>query len=248
MSMNSLIKKTRAIIREKQSRLCVALDDTSADELLRLADLLGPKVCMLKTHIDIVEDFSPSVTRELQELSRKYNFLIFEDRKFADIGNTVESQYEKGVYHISSWADIVNAHTVSGPGTIQALRDAAKRVDKPRGLLLLAQMTPEGNLITEEYTRKSVEYAKMFPDFVAGFIGNGGDVSELKKLREMCGPDFLICAPGVKLGGGGDSRGQRYTTPEEVIAAGADVIIVGRGITEAADPLAEAEKYRFELS
>lgn len=241
--MNPLIEKTQAIIQEKQSRLCVALDYTSADELLRFANLLGPKVCMLKTHIDIVEDFSPRVTEELQELSYKHHFLIFEDRKFADIGKTVELQYEKGVYRISTWADMVNAHAVSGPGTIQALQDAAKRVDEPRGLLLLAQMTPVGNLITEEYTRKSVEYAKQFPDFVVGFIGNGGDVSELKKLREMCGPDFLICAPGVKLGGGGDNRGQRYTTPKDVIAAGADVIIVGRGITEAADPVAEANKY-----
>ncbi|MBI2426403.1 MAG: orotidine-5'-phosphate decarboxylase [Candidatus Kerfeldbacteria bacterium] len=241
--MNSLLQKTREIIESKKTRLCVALDYTSADELLRMAELLAPKVCMLKTHIDIVEDFSPRVTEQLQELAHKHSFLIFEDRKFADIGKTVELQYEKGVYHMSEWADIVNAHTVSGPGTIQALADGAARVNEPRGLLLLAQMTPEGNLITEEYTAKSVEYAKQFPDFVIGFIGNGGDVSELKKLREMCGSDFLICAPGVKLGGGGDARGQRYTTPKDVIAAGADVIIVGRGITEAKDPVTETEKY-----
>lgn len=241
--MNPLLQKTRDIIESKKTRLCVALDCTSADDVLRFADTLGPKVCMVKTHIDIVENFSPRVTEYLRELARKHNFLIFEDRKFADIGKTVTLQYEKGVYHMARWADIVNAHTISGPGTIQALEEAAKRVGEPRGLLILAQMTPEGNLITEEYTRKSVEYAKRFPGFVIGFIGNGGDVRQLKGLREMCGPDFLICAPGVKLSGGGDAHGQRYTAPEDVVAAGADIIIVGRGITEAADPSAEAEKY-----
>jgi orotidine-5'-phosphate decarboxylase len=67
---------------------------------------------LLKTHIDIILDFDQDLIEQLLLLSKHFDFMIFEDRKFADIGNTVKLQYSGGIYKISSWADVTNAHAV----------------------------------------------------------------------------------------------------------------------------------------
>lgn len=81
-----LAKELLSLMEEKKSNLCISADVTSSAELVALADTLGPYMCLLKTHVDILVDFEPSVVVRLQELATKHRFLIFEDRKFADIG------------------------------------------------------------------------------------------------------------------------------------------------------------------
>lgn len=223
-----------SLMDEKQTNLCVAADVITKKELLHLADLLGPEICVFKTHIDIVEDFDQDLVIQLQRLSEKHNFLIFEDRKFADIGKTVHLQYEKGVYHIADWAHITNAHTVAGPGSIEALK--AIGLSKGRGLLVLAEMTPKGTLAKGDYTDASIEMAKAHRDFVIGFITTRQLVDDLT---------FINMTPGVQLAEGGDAFGQQFATPVTVITKNkSDIIIVGRGITGSADSLIEAKKYR----
>ncbi len=238
--MNPIIDKVREIIKTKKSNLCVAADFTSAKKVLDLAEQIGDKICILKTHVDILEDFTPDFSKKLREIADRKNFLIFEDRKFADIGNTVSLQFGGGIYKVSEWADLINAHSIVGSGIVAGLQKANKR----SGLILLAQMTPEGNLFTEEYALETVRIAKENPDFVVGFIGSADQPEILQKIREAAGEEFVILTPGIKLATGGDDLGQTYNTPEKAIQTGADVIIVGRGIIQAEDPSLEAEKYR----
>jgi len=241
---NQVAKKLLKLMDEKKTNLALANDETNPEKFLALADNVGPEIAVLKTHIDVVENFTPKITEQLTSLAKKHNFLIFEDRKFADIGNTVQLQYKRGTYHIVEWADLVNAHIVPGPGLIEGLKKVADGYSQPRGLILLAQMSSKGNLATDQYTQKAVALADQYSDFVIGLIGNGGDVNELKKLTDLSGPEFIILTPGVKLGGGEDALKQQYATPADVIKAGSDVIIVGRGIYGADNPLAAAKKYR----
>lgn len=83
---NPAAKALLKCIDRKQTNLCVSVDVTNKQDLLDVCDAVGPNVCLVKTHIDIVEDFDMDLVDKLTELSIKHDFLIFEDRKFADIG------------------------------------------------------------------------------------------------------------------------------------------------------------------
>eukprot|EP00871_Galdieria_phlegrea_P004781 jgi/Galph1/5303/GphlegSOOS_G3961.1 len=229
---NKVGRRLFDVILKKQSNLAVAADVTTSKELLSLAEQVGPEICVFKTHVDIIQDWNDTVAEQLVHLARKHDFLIFEDRKFADIGNTVELQFREGVFHISRWADIVNAHIIAGPGTIEALSQDARHC----GVLLLAQMSSKDNLAVNEYTQKAIEFARQFEGSVFGFIS----------LGKIAGPNFVYFTPGVKLEEGGDKLGQQYNHPKTVIGIqGSDIAIVGRGIIHAADQRKAASTYRI---
>ena len=77
------------LISIKRSNLCISADVNSSSALLRLAEDVGDYICVLKTHADIIDDFSERTVKGLQEIARRKRFLIFEDRKFGDIGSTL---------------------------------------------------------------------------------------------------------------------------------------------------------------
>jgi uridine monophosphate synthetase len=231
---SDIAKRLLTLLDAKQTNLALSADVTSAKELLDLAESLGPEICVLKTHIDIISDFTPALTKRLRELADKHQFLIFEDRKFADIGNTVKHQFEGGVYRIADWADIVNAHSLPGPGIIEGLASATH--GKPRGLLLLAEMSSAGHLMDSRYQQQTLAMAEQYPGFTIGFITQHALSAD---------PQWINMTPGIQLQTGTDKLGQQYVTPEQAILENhTDIIIVGRGIVAASDKLAEAKRYR----
>jgi uridine monophosphate synthetase len=231
---NALAQQLFVLLDKKKTNLAFSADVTDCETLLTLADTIGPEICVLKTHVDILENFTPSFVHDLQALAKKHQFFIFEDRKFADIGSTVKNQYQGGIYHIADWADIINAHSLPGPGIVQGLREVG--LAKQRAVLLLAEMSSANHLFNEDYAQKTVRMAEDYADFVIGFISQ-------KKL--IADPRWIYMTPGVQLAEGQDSLGQQYVTPEKVIIENeSDIIIVGRGILQAADPLKAAKEYR----
>jgi len=232
--LNPMGRRLCQIISDKQTNLCLSADITHCAGLLKLADQIGSEICLLKTHVDILSDFDAHFITQLKALARKHTFLLFEDRKFADIGNTVKQQYAGGLYHIAEWADISNAHTVPGPSIIQALQ--AVGLTKQRGLLLLAEMSAMGSLACKGYTKASVNMAKDYPEFVMGFIAQ-------RQLSEN--PGLIHVTPGVHRDNVADSLGQQYISIEQAVTKNkTDIIIVGRGIYQSSNPLMEAKLYR----
>lgn len=233
--LNKSARRLCQLIAEKQSNLCFSADITDADVLLALLEKLGPEICLVKTHVDILTEFKPHFIPQLKALADKHQFLIFEDRKFADIGYTVKQQYAAGIYHIAKWADIINAHIIPGPGIIQGLREVG--LVKQRGLLLVAEMSSSGSLTGDAYTKASIAMAKQYPDFVMGFIAQ-------HQLTDN--PGLLHLTPGVQcVQIQADDLGQQYVSPKQAILQnGSDIIIVGRGIYQAQDPVAAAATYR----
>jgi uridine monophosphate synthetase len=235
VAQHPLSRRLFDIIRQKQSNLCVAIDLSSSAQILKLVDQIGPFICMVKLHVDVIDDFSTeSFVRPLQSLAEKHSLLIFEDRKFADIGNTVAKQYAGGVFRIQDWAHVVNAHIVGGPGVITGLKKVASDLTS-RACILVAQMSSEGNLATKSYIESAYQMANAHDDFVIGFI---------TQSRITADPQFIHFTPGVGLHAKGDKLGQNYATPEDAVKRGADVLIVGRGITEANDPSEAVQEYQ----
>lgn len=231
-----IAKRLFEISERKESRLCVAADVYSSEKLLSLANKVGPFTCVLKVHADTVDDWTMETATQLSALSLKHQFLLFEDRKFADIGNTVVAQISGGHYRISKWADIVNAHAISGPGVVDSFRQALTGSERSIGLLLVAQMSSKENLIDENYTKRCVQLAQENQDVCIGFIG--------QERLDSCGK-LLVMTPGVQLKQGSDALGQQYNTLKHVLGhKGSDFIIVGRGVYAAADPAAAACQYQ----
>jgi orotidine-5'-phosphate decarboxylase len=124
-------------------------------------------------------------------------------------------------------------HAVPGPGIIKALTTEAKKIEKPRGGLLLVEMSSAGNLCTPDYQKGALPMARDYKDFIVGFIA-------MRPVEE----GFLTLTPGVQIGSKGDSLGQTYRDPRDVVREGSDIIIVGRGITGAKDVVATATTYQ----
>lgn len=200
---------------------------------------------MVKTHIDTLKDFSPATVTELQRLSVKHDFMIFEDRKFTDIGNTVKDQYAGGIFQIYEWAHIVNCLVNPGPGIVQALEQVIQHGGKEdRGVLILAEMTSKGSTCTGAYTKASVDIARQFPATVMGWVAT----RELSQHTDSTieDEDFVVFTTGVNISSKGDALGQQYQTPTTAMAGGSDFLIIGRGIYAATDPVEATRQYQRE--
>jgi uridine monophosphate synthetase len=237
---NSLTRKLVQTMKKKRTNIVLSLDVEESSNFFTVLDAIADEIAMVKTHIDILKDFSVSFINDLIAFCSERHLHLFEDRKFADIGNTVRLQYRSGVYRISDWAEFVTVHLIAGSSILKGLFDGLE----DRSSFLLARMSSRDNLISEDYTRKVLEIGRNNPNVVSGFIGHGANETEIGLLKKKIPAGFLLLMPGVQLAAKGDALGQTYITPEVAVRGGADCVIVGRGITHAPHPADAAREYR----
>ncbi|MFL2953283.1 MAG: orotidine-5'-phosphate decarboxylase [Euryarchaeota archaeon TMED192] len=237
----------RSSMEERGTRVILAADFFTISEISHILNEVGSHICMLKTHVDGIHDFD--LDRWMNEVvgpAREMGVLMFEDRKFADIGYVSKIQM-LGHQRIAEWADVVTAHRISGPDIVEGIHEAWRECGRKGSVAILAQMSSSGNLLDEEYCKKVVESCRGI-DGVCGFIGNGSNSSNISELRGLVGSAKMILTPGINLNSAEARMGQRYGHPREAIAAGSDAVIVGSGIIRNADPLGAAKKYAEETA
>jgi orotidine 5'-phosphate decarboxylase subfamily 1 len=237
-----IARKFMEIAYKKQSLVVLAADKSTMKELNQLIDDVGDHISALKTHVDLIDDWSKESWNGFISKAKEKELLIFEDRKHGDIGKIARDQMG-GIYDSQSWADLITAHLISGPSVLDGMKEAWDSVGKEGGVLILAQMSSEGNLLEiPGYTDAVIEIGKKHP-ICFGFIGNGSRPNELSELRSKVGESKMIWTPGINLKIGDAKLGQRYGNPEDAILAGSDAIIIGSGIHNSENPKEMAKKY-----
>ena len=232
----------RSYMASRRTRVVLAADHTTISEISHTLLQAGPSICMLKTHVDGVVDFE--YTRWMNEViqpAREMGILIFEDRKFADIGHVSKIQM-LGHQRIAAWADIVTAHRISGPDIIDGIHAAWEEMGRRGSILVLAQMSSSENFLDASYTKKTVASCVGLSG-VCGFIGNGSNPMSISSLRDAVGPEKLILTPGINFDSSQSVMGQRYGHPTEAIRSGADAVIVGSGIIRSGSVSNAAAQY-----
>lgn len=223
------------IVKTKETNLIFSADVTSKAELLDLAEKTGEHICALKTHIDIVNDFDQDLIDQLKAISKKHNFLLFEDRKFSDIGNTVKHQFISKHYNIPSWADLVTVHLTAGASLVEAMADSGK-LDET-ALIAIVGLSSSDTLTDLAYIQRAMEIVNDKKKYFSGIV------AQHDLLGDEAG--LLQFTPGINISSKGDKHGQTYNTPQKAFQDKAtDIMIVGRGIYRAEDPVAAAIAYK----
>lgn len=224
---HSKAKKLLEIALEKKSNLIASADVLTTKELHEFAEKTGPHIVALKTHMDVITDFDYDQTIiPLIDIAAKHNFLLMEDRKFADIGNTQDLQYSYGMYKISNWADLITSHVIGGYSSLDYFHNC--------GVIAILGMSSEGTLTDKNYRDEATKIAQSHPNIIGGVAQN--------ELPE----ELLLFTPGVNMETSGDGKGQQYNTPDHVFRnLHTDFIIVGRGIYKAENPEQAALSYKI---
>ena len=215
----------------------VALDFDSKEKTLAFLDRFTEEKPFVKIGMELFYAEGPSVVREIRARGHK----IFLDLKLHDIPNTVK----KAMAALSALdVDIVNVHAAGTGAMMSAALAGLTRPDGTRPLLIAVTQltsTDQDMLEKELWIEKPMEEVVLHYAEIASIVGLDGVVCsplEAGSIHERCGKNFLTVTPGVRFAGGDAGDQKRITTPAKARELGSDYIVVGRPITQAADPVA----------
>lgn len=231
------------------SRTIIALDFSSREEVISFLKQFDEPV-YVKIGMELTYACGLDIVKEVKAMGHK----IFLDLKLHDIPNTVKG----GMKNLAALGvDIVNCHCGGGIAMMKAAKEGliagtpeGKEVPKLIGVTILTSTSREimnNELgIEGEVLDTVVHYAKNAKE--AGLDGVVCSVLEARAIHEACGDDFLTVTPGIRLAGNSVDDQKRVATPEFANEQGCDMIVVGRSITKAENPVETYKMIEKEIS
>ena len=232
-------------MQDPRQRLIVALDVSSAAAARKIVAAVGDSALTYKVGMQLYTAEGPSVVRELVASGHR----VFLDLKYHDIPNTVGSAVREAA---QLGVNMLTVHASGGAKMLRAAAEAANSQALPPLVLAVTVLTSlDDSDLNKQGVRGSVVDQVLRLAALALSNGCKGVVAsahEASALRQELGRDFTIVTPGVRPAGSGHADQVRVVTPGEAMASGATYIVVGRPITEAADPAAEARSILGQIT
>ena len=212
-------------------RVAVALDTSDRQEVDRWCRFFGPRVGVLKVGLEAFARWGPPALEE----ARGHAAAVFADLKLHDIPNTVAGAVGalRGL-----GVDYLTVHAGGGPVMLGAAAEAAAGEIRLLAVTLLTHLDRESLVVLGlpgEGPERALRWARMAR--AAGAAGAVCSPKEVADLRRALPPPFTLVTPGIRptnLPDGDDQR--RVASPEDALAAGSDLLVIGRPLTRAADP------------
>jgi orotidine-5'-phosphate decarboxylase len=222
-----------------RERLIVALDVPSLDAALRLADSIAPYVGRFKVGLELFSRSGPECIRLLAERAP-----VMLDLKLHDIPATVSRAAEALA---ALEVEMITLHAGGGTRMMREAAAAAPKVKLLAVTLLTSLDKAELNQLGITGDVKEVVAKRATLAVTNGCAGVVTSPREASMLRRLLGPKPLIVTPGVRPQGCDEGDQKRTATPREAIAAGADLVVVGRPIRDAANPAEAARNIVNEI-
>jgi orotidine-5'-phosphate decarboxylase len=228
-----------------QNPVFVALDTPDLNKALALASALRPYVGGLKVGFEFLTALGPAAVREIVATGVP----VFADTKFHDIPNTVGAAARE-VARLG--AAVFNVHASGGTAMMRAAAEEARAVNPKVKIIAVTVLTSLDDSDLEAVgqrgpaTDQVVRLAALAKE--SGLDGVVCSSLEIALIRRACGPDFMLVVPGIRLAGGDMTDQKRVMTPSQAARAGADILVIGRPILAAPDPVAAARAIAAELS
>jgi orotidine-5'-phosphate decarboxylase len=215
-------------------KIIVALDYPIATPALALADKLEPALCRLKVGKELFTVTGPALLEKLMHRG----FEIFLDLKFHDIPNTT-AQACKAAAGLGVW--MVNVHALGGRKMLEAAREAiANSAHRPKliAVTMLTSMAQQ-DLAEIGINAKLADMVLRLATLASDCALDGVVCSALEAelLRKHCGNEFCLVTPGIRPAHANLDDQSRVMNPKAAMQAGSSYLVIGRPITQAADPL-----------
>jgi orotidine-5'-phosphate decarboxylase len=226
-------------------KIIIALDYADATSALNLVAELDPKLCRLKVGKELFTAVGPQLVEKLTDKG----FGVFLDLKFHDIPNTVAKACEVAS-KLGVW--MLNVHASGGLAMMQAAREGVAKSGHSPLLIAVTVLTSMDQAalnqvgVDGDVQDQVLKLARLTQQ--AGLDGVVCSAQEAAILRKALGKEFLLVTPGIRPANANTGDQSRVVTPSDALRSGASYLVIGRPITQAANPLRALEAICQEIA